>query len=934
MKNSDQHAAGLQLNAATLTTLIVALMFSPVIAQSPSQDIEFFEKNVRPLLVAHCFECHSNKEQNGGLRLDFRESMLKGGESGTPLQLEDPDASLLIQAVRYKNQDLQMPPKGPLSPSEISILEQWVLKGAPYPQSMIAISDQPTASSPTGMSIESGRQFWSLRPIADPAPPKIQDVDWASTPIDQFILSKLEDVEIPPAMPADRASLIRRVTLDLTGLPPTPREIDAFVTNDAPDAYSQLVDGLLSSPQYGVHWGRHWLDVARYADSNGLDENLALGNAWRYRDYVIKAFNADKPIDTFIVEHIAGDLVPNSDLESKTGTGFLVLGAKVLAEPDREKLVMDTIDEQLDTIGKAFMGMTLGCVRCHDHKFDPIKQNDYYTLAAIFKSTKTFADTNTGAIKHWNEISFADQAELESLKKINSEIAKHTSALSTFKSNAYNKLRTRVREQAADYLVAAAKIRPDMTLQEVASVADPLGLHPRVLFQCRRQLSFEAEHPLFLKWHEYVQSGDIPKMESHYRDLFQRTEAAFIEAKKKDPAVKKLEDSELEIARVELYNLTGFLAVPPKLEFAFDQQTITEIYRLATEARLAESFAPDESAVMGVSDRQVLPGLPVHIRGSHRNLGEVIPRNFPEVMRAPNESPIISRKQSGRLEFARWLTGPTHPLTARVFVNRVWRWHFGTGLVASTENFGALGDRPSHPELLDYLARSFIESGWSLKELQRMILRSSTYQMSTHNSFRDIASNTDPENRLLWRFNPQRMTAEEIRDSILFTSGQLELQLGGKSVPLRNRQFVFDHTSIDNTHYESLRRAAFLPVIRNNVYTLFEQFDFPDPTMPTGSRNSTTVAPQALLMMNSELVIDAAKQLAFQICMESSSTNERIERLYDQVHGRRPTESEIVRAATFVASDFSVGEQQNDRDKPWMLLAQSLLLSNEFVYIK
>ncbi|MEI7460548.1 MAG: PSD1 and planctomycete cytochrome C domain-containing protein [Pirellula sp.] len=900
------------------------------------RDVEFFEKNVRPLLAKHCYECHSGEERNGGLRLDFRETTQKGGDSGSPLAPGNPDASLLIKAVRYNNQDLQMPPKGPLAASEVAILEEWIASGAHDPRTMTNTEGQPMAS-PKGMSIESGRQFWSLLPIANPKPPSNKTSEWAKTPIDQFILDRLERENLQPAPTADRASLIRRVTLDLTGIPPTADEIEAFTTCESPNAYAELIDRLLASPQYGVHWGRHWLDVARYADSNGLDENIAFGNAWRYRDYVIQCFNADKPIDQFFVENIAGDLVPDSSLESITGTGFLVLGAKVLAEPDREKLVMDTIDEQLDTIGKAFMGMTMGCARCHDHKFDPIKQVDYYALAAIFKSTKTFGDTNFGAIKHWHEISFADQVERESLKKVNAEIAKHQAALSAFKSSAFNKLRTQVRGQAADYLVAATKIAPDMTLQDVAAIAEPMGLHPRVLFQCRRQLSFQTEHPLFLKWHELLKANDASQMGEYYRDLFQRTEAAFADAKKKDPATKKLDDPELEMARAELYNLTGFLAIPPKPEFAFDEETLKEIGRLATEARLAESFAPDESAVMGVNDGQVLTGLPIHIRGSHRNLGDVVPRDFPEVMRPPHESPILSRKQSGRLEFARWLTSPNHPLTARVFVNRVWRWHFGKGLVETTENFGALGDRPSHPELLDYLARSFVESGWSMKELHRLILRSSTFQMSVHNEASETASMVDPENRLLWRFHPQRMTAEQIRDSILLVCGQLDLRMDGKSVPLRNRQFVFDHTSIDNTRYDSLRRAAFLPVIRNNVYTWFEQFDFPDPTMPTGSRNTTTVAPQALLLMNSELVINAAKRLTSQVCSSVSSPKERIELLYREVYGRKASAPESERAIAFIASGSTIGESLSDGgavQENWFLLSQSLLLSNEFVFIK
>jgi len=921
---------------ATLFALSLAIASiatcSSIHAQVPVPDpaaIEFFEKSVRPLLVTHCYECHSGKERNGGLLLDYRDGLLVGGDSGPAIQPGHPEKSLLMQAVHYKNPDLQMPPKSALSPSDVAILERWISIGAPDTRVQPSDSQSP---GPTGMTVEAGRKFWSMQPVANVALPIVSNTEWVSTPIDHFVLAKLEANQIRPAPNADRRELIRRITFDLIGLPPTPDDMDAFLSDESPNAFDQVIDRLLASPQYGVRWGRHWLDVARYADSNGLDENIAFGNAWRYRDYVIQSFNADKPIDTFITEQLAGDLLPNSDPESKTGTGFLVLGAKVLAEPDREKLIMDTVDEQLDTIGKAFLGLTLGCARCHDHKFDPILQSDYYALAAILKSTRTFGPTNTGAIKHWNEISFASPAELESLKAVNAEIAQHQAALSKVKSAAFTKLRTRVKSMATEYLVAAMSVTPEMPLQEVAAIAEPLGLHPRVLFHCRRFLAFNPDHALFTKWHELAASSDKAGLESHYRSLFQRAEEALAEAKQKDPKATSLTDPILESARFAINDLTGFLAVPPKPEFALDMETLQEIDTLATKARLVESFAADETSVMGVVDQQVLAGIPIHIRGSHRNLGETIPRNFPKVMGAAGESPILPRKQSGRLELARWITSPSHPLTSRVFVNRLWRWHFGTGLVASTENFGVLGDKPSHPELLDYLARTFIESGWSTKELHRMILRSNTYQMSTMSLERESATNLDPENRWLWKFPKQRMDAEEIRDSILAVSGMLDMAIGGKSIPLRNRQFVFDHTSIDNTRYDSQRRAAFLPVVRNNVYTLFEQFDFPDPTMPTGSRNTTTVAPQALLMMNSELVMNAAKQIATTLASSSSVHGDRIESLYRMVLGRKPMAMELTRVIAFLEdkgeSNSIASEQQR-----WILLCHSLLVCNEAIFI-
>lgn len=912
-----------------------------VLADDGPAAMEFFEKDVRPLLVKHCYECHAADDVDGGLNLDSKAGVAKGGDSGAVVVAGAPDQSLLIEAVRYQNQDLQMPPKGRMSDAEIAILEKWVRLGLPDSRT----ESRPGTVRPTGMTIEDGRDFWSFKPVADPAVPSVGNTDWVQTPIDAFVLTKLEERKTGPADRADKRTLIRRVTFDLIGLPPTPEEIAAFLADESSDAFEKVVERLLESPQYGVRWGRHWLDVARYADSNGLDENLAFGNAWRYRDYVVDSFNDDKPFDQFLIEQLAGDLVPGAARETKTATGFLVLGAKVLAEPDKEKLFMDTIDEQLDTIGKAFLGMTIGCVRCHDHKFDPIKQTDYYALAAILKSTKTFGDTQTGVIKHWHEYSMATEDELDDLKKINAELAKKKSAASSFKSKATVKLRDEARAKAADYLAAAAKFSPDTSLTEVSAIAEPLGLHPRILHHSRLHLQYHADDPVFAQWHSLKNSedgeeGDAAKqIETHYRTLFAKAESALAEARKKDAKTKTLGDESLEPVRAALYDLSGFLAVPPKPEFAFDEETLAEYYRLMEEARLAESNAPDEPSIMGVADGTVLTSLPIHIRGSHRNFGEPVGREFPEVMRTSSVRPVLPRNQSGRLELARWMASTQHPLTARVYVNRVWRWHFGAGIVKSTENFGRLGDRPSHPELLDWLARRFMESGWSTKELHRLILSSSTYQMTSSHSDAKIAE-ADPENRLLWKFGLRRLEAEQIRDSILAVSGRLDAELGGKTVPLRNRQFVFNHTSVDHTKYDSLRRSLYLPVIRNNVYSLFSQFDFPDPTMPTGSRNATVVAPQALLMMNAGLVMESADHLVKVLLNEGLDNAGRVNFAYERALGRLPSESESKRSLAFIADATSTGltdaanVDAEAEHSAWSMFCQSLFASNEFIYLR
>ncbi len=819
---------------ATSLALSAAAPLAAADAEAPTAtDVAFFETHIRPILVEHCYECHSGGESDGGLVLESRETTRRGGNSGQVIVAGQPDASRLIEAVRYDNRDLQMPPQNRLSSSQVAALEKWVSLGAPDPrESPPSTESDDSAIAPTGMSLAEGKDFWSFKAIIKPELPRTNGSAWIKSPIDAFILAELEDQGLEPSPAADRRTLIRRVTQDLIGLPPTSDEIEAFANDPRPDAYERLVERLLSSPQYGVRWGRHWLDVARYADSNGLDENLAYGNAWRYRDYVVDAFNVDMPYDQFVSEQVAGDLLPDADADTKTATGFLVLGAKVLAEPDREKLEMDTIDEQLDSISKAFLGLTFGCARCHDHKFDPIRQADYYALAAIFKSTRTFAESNTGAIKHWNEHVFASDDELEALKTVDAEIAKLKAVAAAFKNEAVAKFR-----------------------QVNESLATP---------------------------------------------------------------------------------------------FTFDETESVEYGRLMEAARLVESAAPDAAAAMGVQDREIAKSLPLHIRGSHLNLGESVTRGFPQVMQSSANETVFPDDQSGRLELAQWMASPDHPLTARVFVNRVWRWHFGEGLVRSTDNFGVLGDRPSHPELLDWLASEWIAQNWSTKSLHRLILRSSTYQMSSSHPQARQYEIVDPANRWRWRFQLHRLEAEQIRDSILAVANRLDTTLGGKTVPLRNRQFVFDHTSLDFTKYDSLRRAAYLPVIRNNLYTVFEQFDFPDPTVPTGDRNETVVAPQSLLLMNSDWVMDSAETIARDLLRASASDASRVDNAYRNILGRPATEAETTRALAFLdpppsnaftskafTSDASPSDASpNDPQRSWALFCQSLLIGNEFMHVR
>ena len=923
-------------------TLIAALwagIWSPLFAAEISDaELEFFEKKVRPVLVGRCYDCHSAESKiKGGLRLDSRKGVQAGGDSGVVIIAGKPDQSPLIEAVRYHNRDLQMPPKNRLPAEEIEILERWVMSGAPDPR----IEKSGAPEKVTGLSLEEGRTFWSFQPLANPKIPEVKLNERVKNPIDAFILSELEKKKITPAPPTDKRTLIRRVTQNLIGLPPTPKEIENFLADDSPDAYEKVIERLLASPHYGIRWGRHWLDVARYADSNGLDENLGFGQAWRYRDYVVNSFNADKPFDQFLMEQIAGDLVPGANEETRTGTGFLSLGAKVLAEPDLKKLDMDIIDEQLDTMGKVFLGMTFGCVRCHDHKFDPVTQTDYYALAAIFKGTKSLSGTKTGAIKHWFEHSFADEEEKKRIKEVNKQVAAEKKKASSFKSAEITKIRTTARSKAVDYLVAATQIKITTPLTEITAVAKPHDLHPRILHHCRMHLEFHRDDPFFKDWHRFASRGEVDQIRAHYGSLFVEAEEALAAARRKKPKTKTLTDPRLEAARSALYHNAGFLAVPTVDAYAFDEKTLEKYHGLLSAARAFEIQAPDESAAMGVGDAEkpVLE-LAVHIRGSHHNLGDPVSREFPAVMRISKVRPVFPANGSGRLQLARWMADSRHPLTARVIVNRIWGWHFGRGLVGTTENFGVKGDRPSHPELLDWLARYFMENGWSIKELHRLILKSNTYRQDSVHPKAETFSLVDAENHLLWRANLQRLEAEQIRDSILAVSGRLDPGIGGKTLPLRNRQFVFNHTSEDHTKYDSLRRAIYLPVIRNNIYSLFEQFDYPDPTMPTGSRSSTVIAPQALVMLNYDLVMDSAEAMAEMLIEKYPDPSDRISEAYLLSLGRKPTTRETERVQRFLEETLSRNLTDSASIAPGeefrvlALFCQGLMAGNEFLYIR
>jgi hypothetical protein len=922
------------MKASGFIALTIALHTSSAMG-APADDskIAFFEKTIRPILINRCYECHSveSGKSKGGLLMDSRDAILKGGDNGPALVAGDPEKSRIIESVRYHNQDLQMPPKGAMSAAEVRALEEWVKMGAPDPREAVADAKQ---HAPRVIDIAEGSKHWAFSPIAKPTVPSVK----AENPIDAFIIKKLAEKGLTLAAPADKRTLIRRATFDLTGLPPTPADVNAFLADNSPDAFAKVVDRLLRSPHYGEKWGRHWLDVARYSDSNGLDENIALGTAWRYRDYVVRSFNADKPFDEFLTEQLAGDLLESKDIPTRheriTATAFLNLGAKVLAEPDKDKLAMDVIDEQIDVMGRAFMGMTLGCVRCHDHKFDPIPQTDYYALAAIFKSTQSFSVDRIGALSTAYEAPMGSLDDFAAVKSTERILKDQKAAVAKAEAEANAELRKEIREHAVDYLMAACELPSAPTLSQTKPVAEKHGLRAHILLNCRVYLAANESNALFKPWQDAVKtSGNALGLRPYYTAIFNA--AAKIKAGPKD----KVDDSLLHQARAELDKTAGFLALPPEPIVLYPKEVAEKVRALMDTMMTTESNLPDLPTTLAVSEApKVFQELPVHIRGNHLALGKPVPRGVLQVVQASLKTqPKFPERQSGRLELARWLASAEHPLTSRVIANRIWSWHFNQGIVPTTDNFGLLGQKPTHPDLLDWLARWFTANGWSFKDMHRLIMSSRTYQQSS--AVRSEAALSDPENLLLHHFPVRRLEAEEIRDALLHVAGSLDTTFGGKTIPRRNREFVFNHTSKDFTTYGSKRRALYLPIIRNNLYDLFQQFDYPDPATSTGLRNSSVVSPQALLLMNSDLATDAASSFARRLAGLSTDTLERLRTAHRLAFAREASEDDLRRSQNYlITTNAALNSSQQDSAKrdlqSWTLLCQALMMSNEFIYLR
>ncbi|MEW6161406.1 MAG: DUF1549 domain-containing protein, partial [Verrucomicrobiota bacterium] len=823
MKQTDRTFGGLArsiVGARVILLLIASTMLAgappPPNAEAREVDVEFFEKRVRPILIERCYECHGEKKQKGGLRLDSAEAVRKGGDTGPALVPGKPDESLLIKAISWNDPEFQMPPKNKLGAAEILTLTEWVKRGAPDPRTT---THSPLASRKV---TSQGTQHWAYLPIKKPQPPKPKNSKWPRNDIDRFVLAKLESKKLEPNPDADRASLLRRVFFDLVGLPPSPEQIDAFERDPSADALARVVDVLLGRPEFGERWGRHWLDVARFAESVTL-RGLVFREAWRYRDYVIEAFNADRPFDEFIREQIAGDLLPATSLAEKQrrliATTFLTLGNTNLEEQDKAQLRMDIVDEQLDTMGKAFLAQTIGCARCHDHKFDPIPTRDYYALAGILRNTVTVTNAN---VSGWIELPLPVEPEEEAVyRKHEAEIAMLQAEIKSLKETMKALAGKSAETRAGRGSLTATVISPDDLPGIVVDSAQAkrvgdwkhsqfskhyIGdgyLHDDAKGKGAKTLTFipelkkagryevrlaylhspsRATNVPVTIFHAagettvQVNQQEAPLLEHRFVSLGQfRFEAngfAYVLVSNENTAGHVTADA-VQFLPVEMIELAAIASNPETPSTDSDNASLaTRLKQWEEQVKKLNATGPKRPMFMGVREEEEIGDTYIHVRGSVHQRGATVPRGFLQVVtRGP--APVMPEAESGRRELAEWIASSSNPLTARVFVNRVWHWLFGAGLVRTPDNFGTTGETPSHPELLDYLAARFMEQGWSVKQLVREIVLSRTYQLRSETGvpapsdrFGKRAArlaHLDPENRWLGRANRRRLDAECLR---------------------------------------------------------------------------------------------------------------------------------------------------------------------------
>ncbi|MBM3970063.1 MAG: DUF1553 domain-containing protein [Planctomycetes bacterium] len=987
-----------------IVSLTIGLWPAVVSAIDEPTGIEFFEKKIRPVLVQHCYECHSAdaKALKAGLQLDSRDGWKQGGDSGPAIVPGKPQESLVIQALRYQD-GMEMPPKGKLPDEVVADFVKWIEQGAPDPRKTPA-----KAIARREIDIEAGKQFWCFKPIVSPILPAVKNASWPTTDLDRFILAKQEAAGLSPVSDADRATWLRRVSFDLIGLPPTPAEIDDFVADASPNAREQVVDRLLASPHFGERWGRHWLDIARFAESSGGGRSMIFSEAWRYRDYAIRSFNGDKPFDRFVLEQLAGDLLPfdspQQQEEHLVATALLALGPTNYEEQDKQALEFDVVDEQIDTLGKALLGMTIGCARCHDHKFDPIPQRDYYALAGIFRSTHLLDHENVSkwlerplpisaeqavAVRQ-HELSVADlkkqidvvkaeEKRLASAKKVvgdDDDMPGTPRGPIDLKAFAGIMLDDSDAKKVGDwtnsqfskhyigdgYIHDGNKDKGQKTLTFSPTVPKAGVYEVRLAYNAGDSratnvpieiLDLDGEHDL------KINQRTPPPIDHRFVSLgkfrFDESGQWYVLISNENTDGHVIVDALQLLPAEEGRGVRSEGRTKDKAQAGTTDKTQTtkgklpDLKDLEKQLKELNERAPYRPMAMSVEEAKQSEDTNIRIRGNVHSKGDKVPRGFLQVASYGLPKPPPA-KESGRRELAEWITSPSNPLTARVLANRVWHHLFGVGLVRTVDNFGTTGETPSHPELLDHLAMRLTSHGWSVKSLVREIVLSRTYGLSSSelrvpnsegaaakSSTRNLElrtrnSTTDPENRLLWRQNRRRLTAEAIRDAMLLTSDSLDRTMHGRT--LRNPKQDGPNANVGEMTYvfDDSRRSVYTPILRNRLLELFEAFDFADPNLSIGRRNITTVPTQALFLMNSPFVLDESRDAARELLAQPNRTDEqRVAAAYRQTLGRQPTAREQDIALRIVAPS---AENTTPSPIAWERLFQALFASVDFRYLE
>ncbi|QDT26595.1 DUF1553 domain-containing protein [Gimesia panareensis] len=950
MRRHTRHSCFMRL-ASIVALALSSLQVLSAADEAPlkEHETEFFESKIRPVLIKHCYECHAAdaKSIRGGLLLDTRAGTLQGGDSGPSVVPGKPAESLLLESLRYES--YEMPPAGKLPDEVIQDFETWIKMGAPDPRKgkHKVVSQQ--------IDIEAGREFWSFQPVKQQTPPQVIDQGWNQSAIDRFIRARQKS--LTPADLADRTTLVRRLYYDLTGLPPTPAQIDQYLNDTSNEATARLVDQLLASPHFGERWGRYWLDVARYSQSTGGGRSLLYNSAWRYRNYVIDAFNQDKPFHQFIKEQIAGDLLDTDDYRERQdqliATAFLLLGPTNYEQQDKEQLRMDVIDEQIQTIGRAFLGMTLGCARCHDHKFDPIPATDYYALAGILRSTKVLTPGN---VSGWTKRPLPlpgqqEQARIEyeqALAQLTADQKAKQKELKQLKAE----LNTITLDDSAATLVGDWKQstfykdfigKGYIHDQQQAKGQKLVKFTPRKLKSGRYdvQLAYNSAESRASRVPVTIKTATGEKT-VYVNQRVQPTDGTFASLGKFDFQGTEEEEIVVSNAGTDGYVIVDairFVSIPVKTSDGKAEQDVNPEYLQtlskikATQQKiksLREEIAerkqnapPEVPEVMSVYEAEEPGDYHLLIRGNVHQLGKKVPRGFITVTQTETTPPIPA-DASGRLQLAEWVASPENPLTARVYANRIWQHLFGSGLVRTVDNLGVRGETPSHPELLDYLAQRLIEHGWSTKALIREIVLSRTYQLSSHSTAEQRAA--DPDNRLLTHQNHRRLDAEAIRDTILFVSGDLDLEQHEQTVrPGTKSEYGYE--------FKNNYRSVYIPVFRNRLHELLAVFDFPDPNLSVGRRNTSTLSTQALYLMNNPFVMQQAEQIAKRLNNEyPTDQSARIDALFRIMLGRLPHQSEKANAERFLNQANTAGA--SDQLEAWTAFCQTMIACIDFRYLQ